>query len=490
MNVSNFANLRSLFAEAAMSKPAYLALAFGLLLVQLGLSVYVPPAPDEFYYWCWAKELQWSYYDHPPLTAYLIWASTSIFGDNLFAIRLPACLSMFATLLLLSRLVRPLGTMGLVLATPLCFFGGIFITPDAPLLCFWTAYLLWLVQLHTRLSGDGDAPNWRTWTMGGVLLGLGILSKSTMGLAGAAAALSLLTIRPWRTWVAGFLWHGAVGFVVSLPILIYNIQRDFEPLLYQWGRTMDVEDPTIRYLPEYIGGQILLVGLLPFALTPWLLWRWRSLNADPRLRACLWMFLMPFLFFLYKASRDRVEANWPVACYIAFCPLAACWFEQMRGRAALQWLGSGAFVVPILATFVLIWHLLNPLEVLAPGKDPLYRSASWCCLSRQVESAVQQLDPDATVFTLTYQDTAYLRFHHIRSEQLPGAARPSHFTQRRGQSDQPARFLLLSHHANPIAGFGPPKVLGEFPLTVRGQVVSSYLLVRYEKPGSQLTVMR
>src|SRR5262249_24188378 len=123
------------FAESAMSKSVYVTAACGLLLAQLGLSVLLPPMPDELYYWCWAKEPQLSYYDHPPLTAYLIGVSTYVFGDNLFAIRLPACLCMFGVLLLMARLTEPLWPLAFLLLTPLCLYGGILMTPDAPLVC-------------------------------------------------------------------------------------------------------------------------------------------------------------------------------------------------------------------------------------------------------------------------------------------------------------------------------------------------------------------
>src|SRR5665213_568710 len=53
----------------------------GLFAVYLILAAVLPALDDEVYYWCWAKELQWSYYDHPPMTAVLIRLSTSLFGD-------------------------------------------------------------------------------------------------------------------------------------------------------------------------------------------------------------------------------------------------------------------------------------------------------------------------------------------------------------------------------------------------------------------------
>ncbi|MBI1832563.1 MAG: glycosyltransferase family 39 protein [Planctomycetes bacterium] len=467
-----------------MSKPVYLTAALGLLLVQLALAAYAPPMADELYYWCWAKEPQVSYYDHPPLTAYLIWASTSILGDTLFAIRLPACLCMFAVVLLMGKLTRPLWPVALLLATPLCVFGGILMTPDAPLVCLWTAYLVWLADLHMRLDADDIGADWRTWTLGGVLLGLGILSKYTMGLAGGTAALSLLMSRPWRQWVAGFALHGLVAFVVSSPILLYNIQCDFAPLRYQWEHTMEVEAATIRHLPEYVGGQILVMGWLPFTLTPWLIWHWRSLSADPRLRACLWMFLAPFLFFLYKAARDRVELNWPVPCYLAFCPLAAHWLEQMSGRPVMKWLGIAAYAIPTVASAVLIWHLVFPLEILPPIKDRLHTGSGWCSLAHDIDTAIRELDPDAPVFTPTYQNTSYLRFCHVNAHQMPGLSRPSHFTRTPLRLEEQTHFYFVDHHAPNFPGFAPPQVLGTFPLMTRGQSISEYLLVRYERVSS------
>jgi 4-amino-4-deoxy-L-arabinose transferase-like glycosyltransferase len=468
-----------------MSKRLYLILVLGLLLFQLLLAGYAPPASDELYYWCWSQELQLSYYDHAPLTAYMIRLSTEILGDTVFAIRLPACLCMFATLLLLGRMTRPLTPLGWVLLTPpYCLF-AVVITPDAPLMCFWTAYVVWLAALHERLADpQGVGPSRWWWLAGGVLLGLGILSKYTMGLAGGAAALSLLGVRPWRKWATGFVLHGAVAFAVSLPILIYNLQVDFAPFRYQWQHVMESESPTVRYLPEFIGGQILAVGLLPLLLTPWLLRRGRSLSADPRLRACLYLFLVPTLFFLYKAARGKVELNWPIMCYGAFWPLAARWFEEVRGRALFRRLGYAAFAVPVGATILLTWHVLSPLRVVPPKQDRVTRCESWQALARAVGRTVDRLDPGAPVLAETYQLTSYLRFQHLDAQQIPGASRPSHFTQKPFPVEQQSRFFVVCEGllaSDFFPGFRLAEVTGEFPLVTRGQQITKFLLLRYQK---------
>lgn len=55
--------------------------------------LFVSPIPDEAYYWLWGQNLDWSYYDHPPLNAWTLALSSSIFGNNLFSLRLPSLVS-------------------------------------------------------------------------------------------------------------------------------------------------------------------------------------------------------------------------------------------------------------------------------------------------------------------------------------------------------------------------------------------------------------
>src|SRR5262245_38482412 len=108
----------------------------------------MPPADDELYYVCWARELELSYFDHPPMTAYLIRASTELLGESLFAARLPAVLTSLFVIAVIGRLTRPRHLVAWVALTPLFTFGAVLITPDTPLLLFWSAYLTWLVAAH------------------------------------------------------------------------------------------------------------------------------------------------------------------------------------------------------------------------------------------------------------------------------------------------------------------------------------------------------
>jgi len=145
----------------------FLLVLLALTPVYLALAAVVPPADDELYYWCWAEQLQLSYYDHPPMTAYLIRAATELFGDHLWAVRLPAVASSLTVLAVIGWLTRPRRLLPLVAFTPLFTFGAVLVTPDTPLLMFWALYVAWLVAAHERLDRAnpererrGVAPNY------------------------------------------------------------------------------------------------------------------------------------------------------------------------------------------------------------------------------------------------------------------------------------------------------------------------------------------
>ena len=60
---------------------------FVLLAVKIYFEFAAAPIGDEAYYWMWGQKLAWSYFDHPPLHAWLLRLMDLVFGWNLFALR-------------------------------------------------------------------------------------------------------------------------------------------------------------------------------------------------------------------------------------------------------------------------------------------------------------------------------------------------------------------------------------------------------------------
>jgi 4-amino-4-deoxy-L-arabinose transferase-like glycosyltransferase len=469
-----------------MGLRTWAAVLAGLTLLHLGLAAWMPPAEDELYYWCWSKQLQASYYDHPAVTAWIVRLSTELFGDSLFAVRLPACLAALASVLLLATVTRHRGLMAATLLSPLSVFGAVVLTPDAPFILAWSAYLAWLAAAHRRLTPPPEgAPSaslaW--WVVGGIVLGLGVLSKYTMGLAVPAALVSFLLVRPWRRWLPGYALHLAVAFLVATPILYHNWRLDFAPLRFQWGHVMVNREPSPAGFPAFLVTQVGLVGLLPFALPLWAAWRWRTLAADPTLRAAACLYLLPLAFFLWKATRGPLEANWPVAAYLGCWPVAAAWLS--RGKSPLRpTLAALAFAPAALATLGVGAHLVRPLDCVPPDADRLTRCAETRAVADRVAAVVRGLGDTSPVFAPTYQWTAELRFAGLPAEQWPGLTRDSQFTQTPAHPDQCGSLLYFADGPLPAdraAGFGPPEVVALVPLAVRGRPVTCYLLTRYRR---------
>jgi 4-amino-4-deoxy-L-arabinose transferase-like glycosyltransferase len=65
----------------------------GLLLVVRVSAILLSPLnlyADEAQYWRWAQSLAWGYYSKPPMIAWVIHATTSVFGDSEWAVRIAA----------------------------------------------------------------------------------------------------------------------------------------------------------------------------------------------------------------------------------------------------------------------------------------------------------------------------------------------------------------------------------------------------------------
>ena len=223
-----------------MSFRAFTWALLGLLPVLLGLAATVPPFDDELYYWCWSRDLQLSYYDHPPMVAYMIRASTELFGNSIFAIRLPAVLSGLVVIGVIAWLARPRDLLPFVLLSPVLTFAAILVTPDTPLLMFWAS-------ISPGLSWSTSGLPWRTFRSG---CGSWVVSssaaaswESTRWASRRSREVSVFCSSEPGAWLLGYLVHALVACAVASPILIHNIPQNFAPIRYQWSHSMSSPKP-------------------------------------------------------------------------------------------------------------------------------------------------------------------------------------------------------------------------------------------------------
>jgi 4-amino-4-deoxy-L-arabinose transferase-like glycosyltransferase len=294
-----------------------------VLAVKLAVAAWLPLVMDETYYWVWSHHLQFSYYDHPPAVALLLWLGHPFEGWG-NAVRWPAVILGHATLLVWWPIFKRVLDHGqrrwwfiLALLSPLIGPGTIIVLPDIPLLFSWSLALLLLLRWADRPTSAGAF-------LLGIALGLGFLSKYHIVVFVPLAVLWLWRTRRLALLRPRWLLMGLAGFAVtSWPVWLWNATHDWTSFSFQLGHGLGSTDWQPHWTWDYLLAQ---VGLL-FPTVVYF-----AVRARPG--APSWLFIFgwgPIAFFLLTSFRGSVEANWPSMAYPVLIALA------LYGRSRFRW---------------------------------------------------------------------------------------------------------------------------------------------------------
>lgn len=369
-------------------KPARLALAAlaALTLVRLVMAAVLPLSPDEAYYWVWSRALAAGYPDHPPMVALWMRAGTALAGDGPFGVRLLGPLSAALGSLLLwdageTLLGRGAGLLAAALlnATLLLGVGAVIMTPDTPLLLFWTCALWGAARwLHDRRGA------W--WLLIGASAGLALDSKYTAALLWLGLLLWLIATPALRaTLKRPAPWIGALlGLALFAPVLAWNAAHGWASFVRQGGR-VEAWNPAraVQFLGELVGGQIGLVTPIIFMLCAagvaiGVQRAWRSRDPVPMLLVAL--SVLPALVFIQHAMGDRVQGNWPAVIYPAAVVAAA-------GAGWRQWHWPGVVLGLVIVLVVYLQAALAPVALPLRLDPSAQRLGGWGELAAAVEQA-------------------------------------------------------------------------------------------------------
>jgi 4-amino-4-deoxy-L-arabinose transferase-like glycosyltransferase len=220
------------------------------------------------------------------------------------------------------------------------------ISTDVPLLFFWA------VALYAVLRGC-EEKNWGWSVLGGIALGLGLLSKYAMLYFIAGAIVAAIWSSAARRYV--FSLHGltmlSVGVIVFAPNIAWNALHGFPTVTHtaanaDWGRSHQ----SIASLASFALGQFGVFG--PLLMAGWIAGLWRLARQSPRRETDLILAafsLPPLLLILFQAFLAGANANWAATAYVAATPLAvaelARWWKARALWASL--LINGAVLVAL-----------------------------------------------------------------------------------------------------------------------------------------------
>lgn len=383
----------------------------GVTLFRLFYIQIIELAPDEAYYWTWSKQLQWGYYDHPPMVAFLIYLFTKFAGDNEFGLRLGWVIIGALLTYLVYRLSREmfrsqatgfysafLMNIILVMAT-----GAIIATPDGPQAFFWVLaiYLLW-----AAINKDNN----KLWYGLGIALGLGMLAKYTMVLLVPCVFFFLLSFPQGRKWLRCKEPYLAllIGFLIFSPVIFWNYEHQWLSFRMQLAHGLEIKEGAgWKTWADFWAGQAGVVSPLLFFLLIWAMIQSarRGYNGQINFLLLFWTSAPVLSFFAYTSLRSKVEANWPALAYFS-AVVALVWLVREKWKEWRCWPRRLIWVAGLIAFLSTGLAHLQPIYALIPisaAHDPTSQLSGWRILGEGIKSVARSVAGEKEVFLLTPQ---------------------------------------------------------------------------------------
>jgi len=188
----------------------------------------------EAYYWAYSLHIQWNYFDHPPIVAWLIRLTTvNLLIHNELFVRIGAIISSAICTWLIFKIGAVInnlqtGWFAALLYTSSIYgsiVAGTFILPDSPQLVFWLSSVLLLIKLTQSTAYDPKSN--LLWCFFGIMSGLCIMSKASgIFLWFGIASYVLLVDRSWLNY-RGIYLSAIIALIITSPIIIWNLQNNF-----------------------------------------------------------------------------------------------------------------------------------------------------------------------------------------------------------------------------------------------------------------------
>ncbi|HZZ30919.1 MAG TPA: glycosyltransferase family 39 protein [Phenylobacterium sp.] len=405
------------------------ALIVGFSLLRLVSAGVVGLGVDEAYTAAIARQLQLSYFDHPPLHLWLVHLFGGLLGYGRAA-RLPFVLLFGGSCWLLFALTRRLfGSRAAVWSVLILNLSGFFtvaagswILPDGPLIFCLLAAACHLARVFIGADDRGTphsgAASW-SWLVAGAWIGLAGLSKYQAVLFAFGVAVLLISTPRGRASLKGpwpYLAALLAGLIVS-PVLIWNAQNHWASFTFQGGRAAPSHGLRPIAVMTALAGQAAL--LLPWVFAPLALAAGRALRlgpADQRRWFCIalgapgivlfaltpvwgqtplphwampsWLFLVPLLADrLARAEED--DRRWPKVWAVGSLVACLALWAIVAGDAHTGWAGR-------------TWP-----AVFKKG-DPTLETVEWTALGPQVADLAILREPNAFVVSMKWNEAGRL----------------------------------------------------------------------------------
>ena len=330
-------------------------------ILRLLIAPYVGLGVDEAHYVLYGLNLDWSYFDHPPLVGWTQYIFTSLFGVNEFGARVAAILIGFFTSLFLYQLIYQIDknatkSFMAVLALYASFiFNALFLMlmPDTLLFLLIIPIIFAVIRLEKESST-------KNWLLLGILLGLAGLSKYTAVLFIVPIILYLLLKKRYELFYSPKLLLGAaIALLIISPVLYWNIKHNWISFTYQSSHVVGSTHIHWGGFFKSLGAQFgaynpLLVPLAFYGLYKSL----RSKNDTLFLSGLFGLTLISF--FTYAALYKTALPHWSALFYLLFIPLGTYYMLDISKKYVKFAIIFGLFISALAYTELVFKFIPQP----------------------------------------------------------------------------------------------------------------------------------
>jgi 4-amino-4-deoxy-L-arabinose transferase-like glycosyltransferase len=391
---------------------------------------------DEAHYWLWSDRLAPAYFSKGPGIAFVIRASTAIFGANEFGVRFPSPVLAAASSLLLfyfgRRLFGEVAALWLIIAlnaTPIFNIGAFLMTIDPLSIFFWTAAMLTFWMAIER------SPQFSLyWPATGLLIGLGFLSKYTNALELISVILVLAIAPRLRQEFArpGLYWLLGLFALCTLPPLIWNSQHAWVTLTHLQSRGGLSEDVGIHpWEPlKFLGSHFLFYSPFLFAaIVLGVIKSFKRINQQLKALFLFWFGVPVFAFYLLLSINKVPAPNWDALAFIGFGLLAAyAWRDKLETSPWLRGGACFAIIVGLLMSMVALdSDLLFSLGFRVLRRDPSDRMRGWQTATQAIEKLRNEWDAklgEKLFLIADDRDRASEVSFYLRDKRIAGPGHP------------------------------------------------------------------
>jgi 4-amino-4-deoxy-L-arabinose transferase-like glycosyltransferase len=487
--------LRALFgrdsgsaASVAVTPRAALALVIlAGALFRLGWGAAMETSNDEAYHYLYTTHADLSYFDHPPMTAWVAEAGLFLCGGwvHPVSLRLGFVLVFAAASWVLARWTsRSFGPWAGVYAAALLNVSGYyaaaggFALPDVPSL-FFSLLTMWALTEALVAQPGRFVP----WVWVGLAFGCALLSKYYAVFLPAAAVLYVLVTPGGRRVLLspGPYVAVAIGFAMFAPVLVWNAANGWASFRFQSGRAVGTGFSPAGVAAFTLGPVLYLLPWVWYPLISALAVRvrhFRSTAGTERLIVCL--SVVPLCFFAVVACNRWVLLHWAIIGFLPLYPLAGAKlaeFAETAPRWVRRWMTFMVAAVVVGAVVGFAHARFGVFQSSFEGKDPLTDISGWESVADELKARGIVGRPNTFIFTSKWFQSGQLAFAIREANPVlcysPGDARGFAFWSRPDEWVGWDGYLVTTETTDWEAQMVAPyftrvKKVAEFPMTRGG----------------------